>query len=277
MKNKISKVNKMFISSILIYCGYKMDKNVNYKTILNNSIVSKYLKNVIDKKIIKYINANLDFSYKIIYLRNKTDAECMIAYNKNECYLIFIGTQMDDKISMWKDLWTDLCLGLESIDFLKPKIKIHEKYISNMKSENLLNKIEKIICKLGFSEINICAHSMGCGLGLYTTIAFTHRFSHKYFNLITLDSPKIGNGELNKYVGKIKNLTHIDLINNKDIIPLFPFIYPEYSHIGKKTYITDKEGNIIICNKPDELNIFTNYSIKDHYTKNIICDIYKCL
>ena len=61
-----------------------MDKNINYKTFLNNSIVSKYIKNDIDDKIIKYINDEFDFSYKVIYLRNKADAECMICYNKNK-------------------------------------------------------------------------------------------------------------------------------------------------------------------------------------------------
>lgn len=96
-------------------------------------------------------------------------------------------------------------------------------------------------------------------------------------NLITLGSPKIGNHSLNKYIKKVKNLTHIDLINNKDIVLLFPFIYPNYFHISSKTYITDKDGNIAKCIKPNELNIFTNNSIKDHYTTSIITNIYKCI
>lgn len=281
MKNNYEyyEINSMFISSILIYCGYKMDKNINYKTILNNSIVSKYLKNKVDKKIIKYINKNCDFAYKVIYLRNTADTECMICYNDNDCYLVFIGTQnsLNDKMSLCKDWMTNICLGLESIDFLDSKIKIHSKYIDNMKCDNLLDDIHKIICKLGFNKINICGHSMGCGIGLYTSIALAHKFNNKYFNLITLDSPKIGNYELNKYVKKIKNLTQIDLINNKDIIPLFPFIYPEYLHISSKTYITDKDGNINKCKKPNELNIFTNHSVNDHRTRNIITNLYKCI
>lgn len=281
MKNNVVsyEINDMFISSILIRCGYKMDKNINYKTFLNNSIVSKYLKNKVDKKIIKFIDAKFDFSYKVIYLRNEADAECMICYNHTDCYLVFIGTQLsfDDKISLYKDLWTDICLGLKSIDFLNSKIKIHSKYIDNMKCDSLLDRIEKIVCKLKFNKINICSHSMGCGLGLYTSIALAHKFNDKCFNLITLDSPKIGNCELNKYVKKVKNLTHIDLINNKDIVPLFPFIYPEYSHISSKTYITDKDGNITKCKKPNDLNIFTNHSIKDHYTTSIITNIYNCM
>lgn len=54
MKNKNTncEINSMFISSILIYCGYKMDKNVNYETNLDNSIVSKYLKKKLKKKLL---------------------------------------------------------------------------------------------------------------------------------------------------------------------------------------------------------------------------------
>jgi len=90
MKNKNTncEINSMFISSILIYCGYKMDKNINYETNLDNYIVSKYLKKKVEKKIIKYINTNYDFTYKVIYLRNKADAECMICYNNIDCYLL---------------------------------------------------------------------------------------------------------------------------------------------------------------------------------------------
>lgn len=146
-----------------------------------------------------------------------------------------------------------------------------------MKCEGLLNRIEKIVSKFKYNKINICGHSMGCGLGLYTSIVLAHKFNDKSFNLITLDSPKIGNYNLNKYVKKVKNLKHIDLINNKDIVPLFPFFYPNYLHISSKTYITDREGNIKICDKTNELNIFTNHSVKDHYTSSIITNIYKCI
>lgn len=280
MKNKniISESHKinMFISSILLYCGYKMDKNINYKTKINNNIVSNYLKNNLEYNIINYIEKNFDFNGKIIYLRNNADSECMIYYNKSDCYLVFIGTQtsLDDKMSLFKDLWTDICLGLKTINFSKYNVKIHSKYVDNMKCDNLINNIIKIINKLKFKNINICGHSMGCGLGLYTSLVLSNKFKNKYFNLITLDSPKIGDYKLNKYMKKIKNLTHIDYINNKDIVALFPFIYPEYLHISSNTYISDENGKIIICKKPNELNIFTNHSIKDHHTYNIIEKLY---
>jgi len=204
----------------------------------------------------------------------------MIWYNEKECYLVFIGTQIssDDKMSLLKDLWTNISLGLKSIDFLSQKIKIHSKYIDNMRNEKLIEQIKKIVNNLGFGKINICGHSMGCGLGLYTALELTNKFKSIHFNLITLDSPKIGNNHLNKFIKKIKNLTHIDLINGKDIVPMFPFVYPNYLHIAYKTYIINNEGYVDICKNPnDTINIFNNYSVKDHRTYNIIKNLYYCI
>lgn len=269
-----------FISSILIYCGYQMDRNKNYKSILNNQKVLNLLNTSVDDTIIKFINENYNFSGKIIYLRNNADSECMIWYNKTECYLVFIGTQMDtnDKMSLVKDLWTYICLGLKSIDFLSDKIKIHSKYMDNMRNENLIEEIKKIVCKLKFKKINICGHSMGCGLGLYTALELTNKFKDIEFNLITLDSPKIGNNYLYKFVKKIDNLTHIDLVNGKDIVPMFPLIYPNYLHIAHKTCIINKDGTVDICkNLNDKINFYNNHSIKDHFTYNIIKNLYYCI
>ena len=278
--NLKNKLEYFFISSILIFCGYKMDINKNYKTTLDNKKINNLLKKSINENIIKFINENYDLSGKIIYLRNNADAECMIWYNKTECYLVFIGTQMslDDKMSLLKDMWTNICLGLESVDFLAHKIKIHSKYIDNMKNDNLIEKIKKIVSNFKFKKINICGHSMGCGLGLYTALELTNKFVDIKFNLITLASPKIGNYHLDIFVKKIDNLTHIDLINGSDIVPLYPFIYPDYSHIAYKTCIINKDGTVNIYKNPnDKINIFNNHSIKDHHTYNIIINLYYCL
>lgn len=269
-----------FISSILIFCGYNMDINKNYKTTLDNEKVLNFLEKSIDDNIIKFINKNYNFSGKIIYLRNHADAECMIWYNKTECYLVFIGTQMssDDKMSLLKDLWTDICLGLKSIDFLSHKIKMHSKYIENMRDENLIEKIKKIVANFKFKKINICGHSMGCGLGLYTALELTNKFKDIKFNLITLASPKIGNYHLDKFVKKIDNLSHIDLINGKDIVPMFPFIYPNYLHIAYKTCIINYDGTVDICKNPnDKINIYNNHLVKDHHTYSIIKNLYYCI
>ena len=275
------KIKKLLVPLILLICGYQMDINKNYKTFLDNDMVLEYLKNYkADDEIIKYVKEKFNFNGKIIYLRNFANAECMIYYNDNECYLVFIGTQFNfnDKVSMCKDLWTDICLGLSSIDFLNPKIKMHSKYICNMNDKNLMSRISKYVEKLGFKNITICGHSMGCGLGMYTSIVLTRQFTNKKFNLITFDSPKIGNEELNKYVKQINNLNQLDIVNNKDIIPLFPFIFPNYLHIANKTLILQTDGNVEICkNLNKKINIFTNNSINDHFTNNILSNVYKCI
>lgn len=271
-------IYKFFISSILLICSYNMDINKNYKTYLNNKIIINHLKkSKIDDKIIKYIKKNINLNGKITYLRNEVDTECMIFDSEDSCYLVFIGTQkkMYDKLL---DLFSSICLGLKSISFLDPKIKIHSKYIENMKNQNLLDKIITIVNKSKHKNITICGHSLGCGLGLYTSLVLSEKFSNKNFDLITIASPKIGNYYLNKYVKKIKNLKHFDLINSKDIIVLYPFIYPEYYHISNKTYIIKPNGKIDLCKHIEKkIDIFTNYSINDHYIRNIIYNIFMCI
>lgn len=277
LKNKLE---HFFVSSILIFCGYNMDRNTNYKTILDNTKVLNFLGKSIDDNIKNFIDKNYNFNGKIIYLRNDVDSECMIWYNETECYLVFIGTQMssDDKMSLLKDLWTDICLGLKSIDFLSHKIKMHSKYIDNMRNENLIEQIKKNVENLEFKNINICGHSMGCGLGLYTALELTNKYKNIQFNLITLDSPKIGNCYLDKFVKKIKNLTHFDLINGKDIVPMFPFVYPNYLHIACKSCVINHDGVVDIYKNPNDIiNIFNNHSVKDHHTNNIIKNLYYCL
>lgn len=275
-------LNKFMISIILLICAYQMDLGKNYETYLDNDEVIQYLKKYnIDDEVIQYIKSNnYSFNGQVIYLRNNADSECMIYYSNNECYLVFIGTQFDmnDKKSLYKDLWTDICLGLGTINFLNKKIKIHSKYVCNMNNQNLLQNIINHIKNLNYKKINICGHSMGSGLGTYTSIVLTKNFPNLNFKLITFDSPKIGNIQLKKYIKKIKNLEHFDIINNKDIIPLFPFIFPNYSHIAKKTFILCDDGNIKVCKKFNkEISIFTNYSISKHFTNSILLNIYKYL
>ena len=271
----------LFNSLILLICGYEMDKNINYKTTLDNNKVCKHLKSYkVDDEIITYVKKKLNFCGDIYYFRNDADSECMIYHTNEECYLVFIGTQfsLNDKMSLCKDLWTDICLGLKSIDFLDSKIKMHSKYIDNMNNGDLLKNIICTVEKLNFKKIYICGHSMGCGLGLYTSLVLTKKFPDIKFNLITIDSPKIGNLKLNKYVKKINNFDHFDLVNNKDIIPLFPFIYHDYLHIAHKTHMINNDGIINVCkNLNSKITIFTNNSIKDHFTNNIIRNIYKSL
>lgn len=272
-------LENFYISTILLICGYQMDKNKNYKTNLNNKKVSKYLKSYkINNEIIKHIKKNFAFDGKIIYLRNNVDSECMIYYSKKECYLVFIGTQfsLNDKMSLCKDLWTDICLGLKSIDFLDSDIKMHSKYIDNMNNDNLIEQIINIIKNFDYKTIKICGHSMGCGLGMYASIVLTKQFSNINFDLVTIDSPKIGNSKLNEYVRNISNLNHSDMINNNDIIPLFPFIFPNYLHIAQKTFFV-KQNDFTINSNLNEITILTNHSINDHFTNNIITNIFKCL
>ncbi len=275
-----SNIQIFFKCVVLLTCGYQMDLGKNYLTNLTNQNIVKYLKSYnVEQCVIKYFNRNItDIEGSIIFLTNDADAECICLDTGTSLYLIFIGTQFDfnDKISFGKDLYTDIALGLKSINFLNKSIKIHEKYIHNMKNQGLIKKIIKIVSNCYYDNIYICGHSMGCGLGLYTSIVLTHKFKSNKFILVTIESPKLGNIELKNYVKNIKNLKHFDMINSNDIVPLYPFIYPNYCYIGYKTWLFNSEGHIKIL-KNIKRNILNNHSIRDHFTKNILLNIYYSL
>lgn len=276
----ISNIMIFFKCMVLLTCGYQMDLGKDYTTNLCNSDIVNYLKSYnVEQCVIEYFNNNInDLEGKIIFLTNKADAECIFLDTGTALYIVFIGTQFDlnDKISMGKDLYTDLALGLKSMNFLPKSIKIHEKYIHNMNNQKLIKKICKIISNCKYNDIFICGHSMGCGLGLYTSLVLTRKFFDKNFNLVTIESPKLGNSQLKKYIRKIKNLKHYDMINSNDIVPLYPFIYPHYCYIGYNTWLFDSEGNVEIY-KNIKRNIISNHSISDHFTNNILLNIYKSI
>jgi hypothetical protein len=265
---------------ILITCGYQMDLGKDYTTNLTNKDISNYLKSYnVEQCVIDFFNENIrDIEGNVSFFTNKADAECICLDTGNSLYLVFIGTQFDlnDKVSLGKDLYTDLALGLKSISFLNKSIKIHEKYMCNMKNEDLIKKIIKVVSDCSYDNIFICGHSMGCGLGLYTSLVLTQKFNYKKFVFVSIESPKLGNLQLKKYIKKIKNLKHYDMINNNDIVPLYPFIYPNYCYVGYKTWLFDSEGNIKI-KKNIKRNIIDNHSISDHFTNNILLNIYKSI
>jgi hypothetical protein len=281
MINKIE-IQKLLIPIILNICCYNMDKNINYETYLTNELVSIYLKKyTVETNIIKYIEKNIQLEGEIYYLRNNVDSECMIFDSGTYCYLVFCGTQfnINDLQSLFKDIWTNICVGLKPIDKLHPQIKIHSKYKENMKDGNLIKKIIKIIKNKPYDKIYITGHSMGCGLGLYTSLVLCKKFSKKKFKLITFGQPKLGNCELNNYIPQIKNLKHINLINDNDYVQLFPFFY-NYKHISNKTYFVKSEGTILLLDNIDinnKLSIFKNCCMNDHYTNIILKNIYNYL
>jgi hypothetical protein len=276
-------INNLFISAILLICCGALDINKNYKFYLTSEKIIKCLvSNGVENQVLDYIKKNYvdDLEGKVNYLRNCADSECMCLETKNNIYLIFYGTQftLSDPVSCIKDLCTDLSLGLEPLYFLKNKtnVKIHSKYQENMLNQNLIKKISKIVYSSNFDKIIICGHSMGCGLALYTSLYLSKHISNKKYELMTLDAPKLGNSGLNKYLRKNKNIHHIDMINGNDMIPLYPFIYPNYQHICDKIILIGTNGKVKTTKKFSR-NILESHSIKDHYCTSILKYIHQIL
>lgn len=287
-------LENFFYSSILLACSYKMDTNKSNKSYLNSNKIINYLKeNNLDANVIKYIDniiGNNCLNGKVYYLTNKADSECMILITKTKIFIIFIGTQFyfNDLYSLGKDLFTDLNFGLtplKNFDEFKfdKSIKIHDMYQRNMLSDNLIYNIIDILehhsSNGNFSrKITICGHSMGCGLSLYTSIILSLKYPNSTFNLVTIESPKLGNAKLNRFLNKINNIEHYDLVNSQDVIFLFPFIYPKYTHVAKNNLIYNLTncGKISILNYSQTKSLNFN-SIYDHFLNNVLLNLYKCL
>ena len=275
-KDKIN--NKFFKCIALLICSYQMDINKNYKTFLTNEKIKEYFNNYqIKSNIISYTYNNYDLSGKVYYLRNTVDSECMIVVNNKNLYLVFCGTQFDlnDKVSFFKDIITDINLGIDTVLEFGTNIGIHHTYKKNLLCENLIGQIEKIVSKYLNLKIIICGHSMGCGLATYCSMVLAKKFININFDLVCISAPKLGNINLNKYINDTKNIKLYSMINNNEIVPLFPFFpfFPSYTNIGKKIYKYNVDGTVEIVNKITN-NIFTMCSIKDHFTNKIIENIY---
>ena len=280
--NQKENIDRLFISAILLICCGKLDINKNYKFYLSSKKIKKCLNSSgLEQCVIDYAKKNFINELKgdVNYLRNDADSECMCLETKSNLYLVFCGTQikMSDPVSLIKDLYTDLSLGLEQLNFLlpaKPSVKIHSKYQENMWNQKLIKRIERIVKSSRFDKIMICGHSMGCGLALYTSLYLSNRIPYKKYDLYTLDAPKLGNYQLNKFVRKIKNINHIDMINGNDVFPSYPFIYPNYCHIFTDIILIGNDGSAWTTNKFSR-NIIESHSIKDHYCTTILKYIYK--
>lgn len=273
-----TKKKLFFISIILITCCYNMDKNISYNTFLDNDKIKDILTKLkLDIEIINYIYKKYNYLRgDVYYLRNSADTECMIMITKNDLYIIFCGTQFsfNDKLSLIKDIITDFKIALVEIDKSDPNVKIQNGFKDNIYCDNLFGQIYEIVLKHLDLNMFICGHSMGCGLALYCSILLEKKIKKKNFNLITISPTKIGNINLKKYIQSKKYINHINMINNNEIIPLYPFNNLDYHHIAKNIWNFKKDGTLVKKNSID-LSIFMNYSINDHFCHEIIKNIYK--
>lgn len=275
-------IEDIFLSNLaLLVCAGQMDINKNFDTYLTNQMINEYLKSGdVDINIINYILETNKLEGNVIYLRNNVDSECMCLETKNKFYLIFYGTQFqfNDLTSLVKDLYTDICLGVEPIKFIKStKPKIHSKYQENMYNDKMIKNIYNIILKKKIKSVCICGHSMGAGLATFTSLYLLNKIPQINIELFNFDAPKIGNVELRNYLYKKKNIKHFNIIHSKDVIPFYPFIYPNYTEISKDIYFIDKDTKQITLEKDLERNILTNFSVKDHYCNNIMKTLFNII
>lgn len=279
-------IEKFFISMILIICSYHMDIGKNHKFQLTNTIINACLKkSKVDDQILEYINTNLknyDLNGYVNYYTNQADTECMCVKTTDKIYLVFCGTQIGygSPSSALKDLYSDIVLGLKPISFIQNQnVKIHNKYQTNMLNDNLVKKIcKKVMKNYKTHQIIVCGHSLGCGVGLYTTLYLEHKLNtNATIEFISIDAPKIGNELLGKYISKNKYIKQYDMINNNDVVPNYPLFYPSYTHVSQNNDVylikPDESYSVVKCDNVVGV-LVKSHSVSDHYCLNILRNLY---
>lgn len=261
--------NFLFYLKLLILCNFihLVDYNSNYESELSNKKILKILqKQDISSKIINFIGENLSFKGKFKYKYNSDDLECMFYHEpkNNDLYIVFNGTEFEFNVDFLKDAST--FLHLEQNKF-NNHIKIHSGYYDILYKDKIIYKIINLIKNNTYTNIYLTGHSSGGGLATICSYILTQKFPKINFNLIVFASIKVGNKYFIKYLEKCTNIKITSIINSHDLVPILP---PLQSYCSFDNII--KIGKKINYNT--NINLFNNYSIPDHYTKNYIIETY---
>ncbi len=249
---------------------HNQDFGKYYKAKLSNEKIKEVLqKQNIDKKIIKFIDKNINYEGKFKYLVNSDDLECMIYEEKNNShnnlYIIFNGTEFEFKIDFFKDVITFLKLNQEKLD---NGVKIHSGYYNILFENNILDKIYSKIKNNKYDNIFITGHSSGGGIATILSYLLNIKFPNIIINLIPFASIKVGNKKFIDYLNSSKNIIITPIINSHDLVPILP-PFDCYKNIKKN--ITIYEDKIKFN---QNIKLKNNYSIPDHFTIQYIKNIY---
>ena len=274
---------KLFFEIIAyIICCYELNININYTGTINNKTVRDFLIKTslkINDNVHNFYKNNCNFYSNFIYLSNSIHTKCLIIRkhsNKNKMYIIFNGTQLSfSKLpGSYYDIINDLKISLCQIDKNDPNIKVHSGYYDCLFYDNLFEQICNEIANNYCRDIYIGGHSMGAAIGCIFTYLISKKFKNKKFNLIMISSPKVGNNFFKDSIEKNSNINIFNIFNNHDIVQIFPFI-GNYCNIGKKTLILNNNSTFKIVDDI-KVNIFTNYSIKDHKLYTTLNNLFDC-
>jgi len=145
--------------------------------------------------------------------------------------------------------------------------KVHSGFYGQLfETESFLvlkEEVNKQLSENPYYEVFISGHSLG---GALSTL-FGYLLSKEIINHVTVvsfASPRVGNIKFKELFERKQNLTHIRIVNKRDVITATPMI--GYHHVGVAVQLSDKNLAILnTYNKWWEFSLFKKYSVSEHY------------
>ena len=233
--------------TLLIYeygKSFKLDKNMNLTTFMNEQAENPFEKDNLTNEIIKELSKSSPFGtvYKF-YNIDTTDLQVGITISEvnKRITVVFRGSESR------RDWYYDLSVLKTK---LHDNVYVHGGFYKQLCDENTLDNLKKDITELikkhSDYEIFITGHSLGGALSTLFGYELA-RIITKKVNIISFASPRVGNSEFKKAFDKKDNIIHLRITNNRDIIAALPMI--NFKHVGTN-----------ICLYENSFDIFHNYS-----------------
>ena len=229
--------------------SFKLNPQLNITEFLENLIENPNSPNSFRNQILKKIGETspLGIVHKFYDIKS-TDLQVGITISEvnKRISIIFRGSESK------KDWFYDLSVLKKK---LHDNVYVHGGFYKQLCDENMLDILKKDILNLLEEkkdyEVFVTGHSLGGALSTLFGYELS-RVTSKKVNIVSFASPRIGNSEFKNSFDKRKNLVHIRITNNRDIVTALPMI--NFKHVGTN-----------ICLYEDTFDIFYNYSYNYWY------------
>ena len=145
------------------------------------------------------------------------------------------------------------------------KVLVHQGFLNSFNSikDQIINGIKELIQKYPDYQVSLVGHSLGGCLATITAYFLKSEIPNLNMELITLNSPRVGNIG---FVKALKDISSYRIVNGNDFAAKIMLKEAGYLHTGKEIFITQNET--VFCNgdleDSDCLNKIEGISTDNH-------------
>ena len=242
--------------------SFKLNPQLNITEFLENLIENPNSPNSFRNQILKKIGETspLGIVHKFYDIKS-TDLQVGITISEvnKRISIIFRGSESK------KDWFYDLSVLKKK---LHDNVYVHGGFYKQLCDENMLDILKKDILNLLEEkkdyEVFVTGHSLGGALSTLFGYELS-RVTSKKVNIVSFASPRIGNSEFKNSFDKRKNLVHIRITNNRDIVTALPMI--NFKHVGTNICLYENSFDIFhdySYNSWFKYSLFNCWRISDH-------------